>query len=225
MAIRKLVVTFLNPTLYVYTIATRAKTMNRYFKSNRFSLFLLSLLTLTIAVKSVAREKNLDGPAKVNGPSATYAPDDLYVLSTTTSEFTALRNKKLVFKFTHVREETLTLHGWRARGLSGRSFGDKDKPDQPSPAPVIKLSSTTTVACKYTSDLYFGDVVLSHKNIKKIKKAIGKDSSKKYVLFIPEIDKEGNVRYKIFLNDTNDKTLTATDTRALANPSPPKNFQ
>jgi hypothetical protein len=201
--------------------------MIHHLKSNTFSLFLLGLMSLTIAVKSAAREKNPVRPSKTNSLFASYAPDDLYVLSVEAEKFATLGKKKLVFKFIHIREETLTLHGFTAFGLSGRSFHDNPGKHV---KPAIELTSTTTPCstttpgCKYTSDLYFGDVVLGRKGIKKIKRAIPKNKSKIFVLFTPYID-NGHIGYSISLEETKDKIPNLKDAITQANPSPPKNFQ
>ena len=192
--------------------------MNHHFPVYRCCV-LFCILFLTVSFKTSLKEntsepKVIPKITNINCPGKK-AIDDLYILEIKGEDFNAVKKDKLVFKFVRVREETLTLHGWRAHGAFGRTF-DEEHHEKLELKPVIKS------AIKYTSDIYFGDIVLSRKAVRKIKKLINKEGE--YIIqFIPQLKPAPHLAYKVEVIKSNGATKQVVGT-FNANPSPPKGF-
>jgi len=141
----------------------------------------------------------------------------LDTLWTDRATFDKLPNSRYVFEITYRTNDTLTLHGWEAKGLLGHTF---------SPNPDIKLEKGHASPLSYGPDIYFGNMILHNNDIKEIKKRL-KDNNAQYVLFAPQITDE-HIWYKIFLsNDPPSimvKGFAVIATGIDANPSPPKEY-
>jgi hypothetical protein len=129
--------------------------------------------------------------------------------------FDTLPNRKLVFSFTFGKLDTLTIHGWAVKRGIGRDFYDK---------PIIRLLKGPPSKWDYGPGTYFGNLVLTKKDVKLIRKALRKGG--KSVAFLPK--KEGeHVRYEIGISSDAPPLAEKIDaivaTNAIANPSPPKN--
>jgi hypothetical protein len=139
--------------------------------------------------------------------------DTLFVDSLT---FTKLDNGKVVFSFTYRQNDTLTLHGWDAKGICGDGFNN---------SPDIRLIKARPATVSYGPDIYFSNVVLQGKDVKDIKSLL-KVHKAQYVVFAPQKLGE-HIGYKIFLSKEYPailvKILTVIPTDTEANPSPPKN--
>lgn len=138
--------------------------------------------------------------------------DTLYAVDTS---FLKVPNGKTVFAFTFGADDTLTLHGWDAKGVFQNGFDS---------IPDIALIKGHPSKLDYGPGTYFGNVILN--DAKEIKKLLKKTKTK-YVLFAPEKIGE-HISYNIFLSN-DDPALIKTffapiPTNISANPSPPKKY-
>jgi hypothetical protein len=131
--------------------------------------------------------------------------------------FSKLPNAKMVFSFVFGENDTLTLHGWHAKGLLGTSFDS---------LPDIKLIKGNPSHIDYGPGIYFGNVIL--KDVNKIQRAL-KTHNAQLVIFAPKMVDTNHIGYDIFLGK-NDPTLSKISILAIinidldANPSPPKTY-
>lgn len=186
-------------------------------------LFLFIVLLLFIA----SCNNNDSAPAKTDGEDNTEKTDMtvvdtdsaklndyLNILSIEAANFPKKGNR-LTFRF-YDTLNSLTLHGWL-----GVKFDDKP------PSLRLKLSSKSNV--KFGNGNYFGNLLLRKPQIDSIQDNIG---TYPYILFIPEIDTDGNdkgsIIYRIAFTKTDPKTFTNISkddlpTDITTNPSPPRN--
>jgi len=193
--------------------------MYRNLPNCRVLFFLLFLFILSTSFNEKLDKTTCDFPTVSKsgdtGYSKYYSPDDLYILEITADLFKEKNTDKWVFKFIHAREETLTLHGWTANGWFGRKFDTKHE---------IELTPTVPSGVKYDANMYFGDIVLSRKSVRRIKKRI-KNEKVSIVRFTPNPKEFPHVSYIVSLIRTeSDNKETTLQTTYNANPSPPKGF-
>ncbi len=161
--------------------------MCRYLILNRISSLLFLILFLTASFKNYNEEKK--GSKKIVLTPNLIASqrdqsfpvpltDSLYVLKMEGSVFSALNTDKWVFKFIYVREDSLTLRCWYADGFLGRTFATQY---------VFQLKPTKINILKYSTNMYFGDIVLQRSDVRKIKKLI-KEKNVETVLFTPQLN-------------------------------------
>lgn len=139
----------------------------------------------------------------------------LDTLWTDSLSFTKMDKDKAVFAFYTGGSDTLTLHGWKAKGIFQTEYNG---------VPDIKLLKGRAGPLSYGPGSYFGNVIL--KDVKDIKKLLDKEHAK-YILFAPQkID--GHIWYKIFLGNDDPtallKMFNLIATTYEANPSPPKTY-
>ena len=140
--------------------------------------------------------------------------------------FAKLPAGKIAFQYYIGGIDTLTLHGWKAKGFIGTDFDDD---------PIIKLlKGRSTGSVKYGPSTYFGDLILTNGDINTIAKAL-KNNKAQYVLFAPNVLRK-HIYYNIFVGFDDPHALfsDSSEHRFLiapvpvvgvsANPSPPKNF-
>ncbi len=139
----------------------------------------------------------------------------LDTLWTDSLSFSNLPEGKEVFVFTFRDKDTLTLHGWDAKGLFNTGFDS---------IPDIRLYKGRPSNLNYGSGTYFGNVILN--DAKKIKKILKKENAQ-YVLFAPKKLGE-HISYEILVGKENPialiKKMIVIPTNVTANPSPPKNY-
>ena len=137
----------------------------------------------------------------------------LDVLYTDSSTFVNLRPGNLVFSFIFLKQDSLTIHGWRDKLVGGFD-----------PAtPVLKMKNGEASKYKYGTNIYFGDILLTNSEINTVQRKI-RENKAQVVYFEPEIDASLYIKYNIWVgNDSTRfvKTL-AVDTGVDANPSPPR---
>ena len=189
---------------------------------NCLSFFTIIVILLASCNDGAADKNTAAAATESSAPNAQAAPaaaiiggvlDTLFVDSLT---FTKLDNGKVVFSFTYRQNDTLTLHGWDAKGICGDGF---------NASPDIRLIKGRPGTVSYGPDIYFSNVVLQGKDVKDIKSLL-KVHKAQYVVFAPQKLGE-HILYKIFLSKENPailvKILTVIPTDTEANPSPPKN--
>ncbi len=135
-----------------------------------------------------------------------------------TSAFRKLPAGKTVFVFTIGGKDTLTLHGWNAKGANDDTFLDN---------PDIRLLKGKPSILAYGPGTYLGNVILQKDDLRIIKDFISTNRYK-YVVFAPKkiIGEHFGYEISVTNNDlTNKMTLiTLTATAITANPSPPKKY-
>ena len=140
--------------------------------------------------------------------------------------FAKLPAGKIAFQYYIGGIDTLTLHGWEAKGITGSNFVD---------TPVIKLlKGRSSGTMKYGPSIYLGDLILKNGEINEITKALKKNKAQ-YVLFAPNVLGK-HIYYNILVafDDPNALFSDSSVHKFLiapvpvigvsANPSPPKNF-
>ncbi|MEP7372208.1 MAG: hypothetical protein ABI675_02395 [Chitinophagaceae bacterium] len=201
--------------------------MTSCFKSTRFSWVVLFILFFTAACNNGADEKKADEKSATDATEKKSADElnphqqvlttgSLDTLWVDSLSFTQLPDsQKVVFVYTFLPQDTLTLHGWSAKKDS--VFG---------PNPDIKLLKGHAGTLTYGNGLYFGNVVLKKNAVKNIQKAL-KGNHAKYVLFAPQMVDATHIGYTIFLSIEHPaiaKEFAVIATGAAANPSPPKTY-
>lgn len=159
---------------------------------------------------STAAPAGLQAAASISGTL-----DTLFVDSAT---FVRLPAGKIVFQFYSGAPDTLTLHGWKAKGLSGTDFDQE---------PVIKLTKGKKSTISFGQATYFGDLVLKNGEINDVTRALRRNNAR-FVLFVPQMMGK-HISYALYVST--DDPSTAEFVRApvpvegvIANPSPPKGF-
>lgn len=201
----------------------------KYFVSNSFKSTsmlkqhsiqkqLLSFFIL-IAVVSACTNNGSEKKMASKQESAVALTGFLDTLWTYSTTFNNLPKGKIVFSFSFWLPDSITLHGWDARGAKEDSF----KTD-----PAIKLFKGRPTAEVYRGGTYFGNEILNGKDNETIKRWI--DSLKTpYLLFIPEKDGE-HIKYTIRPTKKYPLTGAASDkaeyilTAISTNPSPPRQY-
>ena len=197
--------------------------MTSYFKSNRFSLFILfNLFLVTACNNNGGNEKKTDEKSaadtskivsQINQPALISGILD--TLWTDSLSFANLPKKKIVFSFTFRKLDTLTLHGWAA-----------EKDSIFTTSPDIKLIKGHASTLNYGNDMYFGNVILKKGHLALIKNKLDQQKAK-FVLFAPQIINGSHIGYKIFLSKEDPglvKEYIRIPTGVDANPSPPKRY-
>ena len=148
-------------------------------------------------------------------PAAAAFNGTLDTLWTDSLSFTKMDKDKAVFAFYAGGGDTLTLHGWKAKGILQTEY---------NPVPDISLLKGKAGTLSYGSGSYFGNVIV--KDVKGINKLLDKEHAK-YVLFAPQ-KTDGHIWYKIFLSNDDPialvKMFNLIATSYEANPSPPKTY-
>lgn len=190
--------------------------------SNKFTLILgIVLLTFTACSDDSSNEASQMVENPINEDSLPIVnvvanKGELYELRVDSASFVKLKDDKMVFQFTYQGNDSLTMHGWKVKGILGNSFDS---------IPDIKLLPGAKSGLTFGPNVYFGNILINKgKDIKKIKDDLKKYNGK-FVLFIPK--KLGHhISYDIFIT-TDINPLVATGrvpTDIDANPSPPKEW-
>lgn len=201
--------------------------MTKQFFSCKFPLLFFIIIILTAGCnnnKDDDKKNGVEPPMTDTGKMTAVTPvqqdvttcsGKLDTLWADSLAFTKVPNGKTVFAFTFGNKDTLTLHGWDAKGLLQNGFDS---------IPDIRLIKGKASNLTYGPGTYFGNVILN--DVKEIKKLLKKENAQ-YVLFAPQKIGE-HISYEIFLSkeDPNNlKTLFAPiDTKLYANPSPPRKY-
>ena len=198
-----------------------------FFKTNNVLFFAVTILMAACnnggsdknnADKIVTDSNNTPSPTQAVVTQAALIPpggklDTLWVDSLS---FTKLPDGKMVFSFTFGQLDTLTLHGWDAKGLLQHNYDS---------IPDIRLKKGKPSELTYGPGTYFGNIILDGA-IASIKKSLKKNHSQ-YVLFAPKKIGE-HISYEILISkeDPNAfvKIFAAMPTGITANPSPPKKY-
>lgn len=164
---------------------------------------------------SASKDSNMGTPEAVAVPALPILSGYLDTLYVDSLNFSTLNKDMAVFAFYAGQNDTLTLHGWYAKGL----FNKFDS------LPNIQLAQGRASTVTYGNGTYFRNVVLS--DINEIKRLL-KTKKAKYVLFAPQ--KSGNIiNYKIYLSNDDPKALVKSfaviPTGIETNPTPPKQYQ
>src|SRR5215469_14243435 len=190
--IRKLIFIFLILTRLKNYSATKTKTMSSYFKSNMISLFVLLIALLMTACNTGKNENNADkkdttAMSQSNLPTAGLTGGALDTLYVDSASFAKLPNKKIVFAVTFRSNDTLTFHGWAA-----------DKDSIFGTDPDIKLKKYKASTINYTTDMYFGNVVLKANAVNKIQAQL-KSQNAHTVIFAPKLVDGTHIGYDIYV--------------------------
>jgi hypothetical protein len=191
------------------------------FKSNMVLLFVLSITFLIIACNNASEKKaetndtTVTNSGQLNQPTA-LASGKLDTLVIDSASFVKLPDTtKVVFVFTFKPNDTLTLDGWTAK--QDTIF---------TTDPDIELIKYAPSTLSYGNGIYFGNVILKKREVKKIKNMLNNQQAHS-VLFAPQLVNGKHIGYEIFLSLEHlpaERLKNAIATQTFANPSPPKNY-
>jgi len=201
--------------------------MSKYFKQSKLLLFTYFILMLAVSCETTEKKDEPGSPADVeNGDTgkgkvvSSFTGGRLDTLYIDKKVFDTIQSAKILFSFTFVGPDSLTMHGWLDKPGGGPNHKEFDS------LPNFKLANSKASSYTYGIGTYFGNLILSSAAYAKLKQALN-DAAIKNVVFAP-FKLGNNIGYKICVTKGDMSIMSEVAVvdpvpDSELNPSPPKN--